>query len=116
MSEIRRADYYYAIVPDKPGEGARVLSALQQAGNCVNNQNIVVPAGSPSCTGFAAVGNIGRNRFRGPFQQNWDMSFIKTTKITEQSNVEFRAEFFNIWNHAAFQSPQAAGTDSAPCL
>ena len=32
MSEIRRAEYYYAIVPDKPGEGARVLSALQQAG------------------------------------------------------------------------------------
>ena len=32
MSEIRRADYYYASVPDKPGEGARILSALQQAG------------------------------------------------------------------------------------
>jgi hypothetical protein len=30
--EIRRIDYYYAIVPDKPGEGARILSALHQAG------------------------------------------------------------------------------------
>ena len=29
---IRRIDYYYVSVPDKPGEGARVLGALQQAG------------------------------------------------------------------------------------
>ena len=30
--EIRVIDYYYATVPDKPGEAARVLSALHQAG------------------------------------------------------------------------------------
>lgn len=30
--EIRRMDYYYVIVPDKPGEGARVLAALRVAG------------------------------------------------------------------------------------
>jgi hypothetical protein len=29
---IRRIDYYYLSVPDKPGEGARILTALQQAG------------------------------------------------------------------------------------
>jgi len=52
---------------------------------------------------------VGRNRFRGPFQQNWDMSFIKQTKVTEQVNLEFRAEMFNIFNHPAFQSPQAVG-------
>jgi hypothetical protein len=30
--EIRRMDYYYVTVPDKPGEGARVLAALRGAG------------------------------------------------------------------------------------
>ena len=30
--EIRRIDYYYASVPDKPGEGARILAALRDAG------------------------------------------------------------------------------------
>jgi hypothetical protein len=30
--EIRRMDYYYVIVPDRPGEGARVLAALRVAG------------------------------------------------------------------------------------
>jgi len=29
---IRRVDYFYAIVPDKPGEAARILNALRQAG------------------------------------------------------------------------------------
>jgi hypothetical protein len=30
--KIRRADYQYAHVPDKPGEGARILGALKDAG------------------------------------------------------------------------------------
>ena len=31
-SQIRQVDYYYTLVPDKPGEAARVLSALRDAG------------------------------------------------------------------------------------
>lgn len=30
--QVRRVDYYYVEVPDKPGEGARVLAALKEAG------------------------------------------------------------------------------------
>jgi hypothetical protein len=30
--EIRRIDYYYMSVPDKPGEGAHILSILREAG------------------------------------------------------------------------------------
>ena len=30
--QIRRVDYYYVEVPDKPGEGVRVLGALKEAG------------------------------------------------------------------------------------
>ena len=44
-----------------------------------------------------------------PSPQNWDMSFIKRARLTEEANVEFRAELYNIFNHAAFQSPQAQG-------
>jgi hypothetical protein len=84
------------------------LTAFVPGGQCVNSQNQPVPNGSASCVG-AAIGGVGRNppTFRGPFQQNYDMSFLKVTKLTEATNVEFRAEFFNIFNHAAFQSPQA---------
>jgi len=84
------------------------LSAFLPGGNCVNSQNQRVSCSSASNIA-ADFGNVGRNIFRGPFQTNWDMSFVKTTKIRESVNVEFRAEFFNIFNHPAFQSPQAAG-------
>jgi hypothetical protein len=30
--EVRRIDYFYVTVPDKPGEAARVLAALHRAG------------------------------------------------------------------------------------
>jgi hypothetical protein len=74
--------------------------------NCVNDQYVAVACASGV---RAAIGTLGRNIFRGPGQQNWDVSLIKTTKLTERVSVDFRAEFFNLWNHPAFASPQAAG-------
>lgn len=85
------------------------LGAFLVGGNCVNEQNQPEAPVDGACRVAAAVGDVSRNRFRGPFQQNWDMSLIKTTKITERTSVEFRAEFFNIFNHPVFASPAAAG-------
>jgi hypothetical protein len=36
---------------------------------------------------------------------NWDLAFLKDTGITERVKLQFRAELFNIWNHAQFLSP-----------
>jgi hypothetical protein len=52
-----------------------------------------------------AFGTLGRNIYRGPFQQNWDFSLIKNFRLTERQNLVFTADFFNIWNHANFASP-----------
>ena len=48
------------------------------------------------------LGNAHRRFFHGPGINNWDMALLKDTKLTESMNVEFRAEFFNIFNHAQF--------------
>jgi hypothetical protein len=85
------------------------LGAFISGGRCVNTQNQVVPSSDPGCTGFSALGDLGRNVFRGPFQTNHDMSLVKRTNISERVSIEFRAEAFNVFNHPAFQSPQAAG-------
>jgi len=61
----------------------------------INNPNFCT-------TGF---GNLGRNTFRGPGQQNWDFSLIKNFKITERQELRFTTDFFNIWNHANFANP-----------
>ena len=60
--------------------------------------------GVDGTTGF---GNLGRNPFRGPFQQNWDVSIGKNFRITENKNFKFAADFFNIWNHPIFASPNS---------
>jgi hypothetical protein len=54
-------------------------------------------------------GNMGRNVLRGPGINNWDLSILKRIKFTEATNLEFRAEFFNAWNHAQFLNPDTSG-------
>ena len=55
-------------------------------------------------------GNLGRNSIFGPGLSDWDFSATKDTYITESINIQFRAEFFNIFNHANFQSPLSNAT------
>ena len=50
-------------------------------------------------------GNLGRNIYRGPFQQNWDFSLLKDFRLSERQSIRFTADFFNIWNHANFGNP-----------
>jgi hypothetical protein len=54
-------------------------------------------------------GDMGRNVIRGPGINNWDLSITKKTSITESKSLEFRAEFFNAFNHAQFLNPDNAG-------
>jgi Carboxypeptidase regulatory-like domain len=50
-------------------------------------------------------GDMGRNVIRGPGINNWDLSVLKDFKFSESRSVEFRAEFFNAFNHVQFYSP-----------
>jgi hypothetical protein len=50
-------------------------------------------------------GSCGRGVFGGPGLNNWDIGLLKDFQATERARVEFRAEFFNAWNHAQFDLP-----------
>jgi hypothetical protein len=66
---------------------------------------------NPGCYLLQALGtegNVGRDSIYGPGLINVDFSIIKRTKITEQLDSEFRAEFFNLFNRANFGQPNAA--------
>jgi hypothetical protein len=52
-------------------------------------------------------GNVGRGSLRGPGLVNVDTSFFKQIKISERLNMQFRAEAFNILNHANYGYPNA---------
>jgi hypothetical protein len=57
---------------------------------------------------FNLRGNAGRNILIGPGLMNLDASIFKNIpvrKISENFNVQFRAEFFNVLNRANFSVP-----------
>jgi hypothetical protein len=58
-------------------------------------------AGTPNYT----YGTLGRNTMRGPHASNLDLSLFKNFRITERLKLEFRSEFFNIFNHQNLALP-----------
>ncbi len=48
---------------------------------------------------------MGRNVLRGPRQANVDFSVLKRFPFGESKNIEFRADFFNLFNHVNFANP-----------
>lgn len=64
-----------------------------------------VPAPVVGIDGSTGFGTLPRNPFRGPFQQNWDMSMAKSISVREGHNVRLSADLFNVWNHPVFDKP-----------
>jgi len=61
-------------------------------------------------------GNSGRDILRGPGQANFDMALrksFKTPRVSENANLEFRSEFFNVFNHPQFGNPGNSRTSPA---
>jgi hypothetical protein len=44
-------------------------------------------------------------QLRGPGINNWDFAVFKQTPLTERMRLEFRTEFFNLFNHPYFAMP-----------
>ncbi|HEV2175800.1 MAG TPA: carboxypeptidase regulatory-like domain-containing protein [Terriglobia bacterium] len=66
-------------------------------------------------TAFAAPAQLGvigsspRTICCGPGINNFDIAFLKDTPVTEKTRMQFRAEFFNAFNHAQFVNPAPSG-------
>lgn len=80
------------------------------------NTRCLVPAGTASGI-VGGLGNASRAPISGPNFVNTDLSLIKTFMVTERVGLDFRAEFFNLFNHAQFGLPGedlAAGVGQQP--
>ncbi len=67
---------------------------------------------APTCTGPGSItcdGNLGRNTFRGPGINEFDMSGFKKIPLgsNEARYLQFRVEAFNIFNHTNLNPPVA---------
>ncbi|HEV2134482.1 MAG TPA: carboxypeptidase regulatory-like domain-containing protein [Terracidiphilus sp.] len=57
-------------------------------------------------------GSVAKNSFRGPGLFGWDMGLFKNFPIKEQFAFQFRAEFFNVFNHTNLNNPTASVSSS----
>ena len=96
------------------GSGLSSGSVKQRVANGYLNPAAFTPApqvdpancaslGADYCT--TGFGDLARNLYHGPFQQNWDVSFLKHFKVGERNDIRFAADFFNLWNHTNFGVP-----------
>ena len=78
---------------------ALALQALANNSCYVQNGGVLTPPA------YGTNGNAGRNSFRGPSFKNVDMSISKSWHLGERYSAQFRAEFFNLFNHPTVGNP-----------
>ncbi|MEW6127781.1 MAG: TonB-dependent receptor [Acidobacteriota bacterium] len=73
-----------------------------------DNNNAPIDPSQAMFIGIAAnsgrTGNLGRNTLRTPGLNNTNLTLTKRVLITEGQRIEFRTEFFNVFNHPQFTS------------
>ena len=79
----------------------------------INPAQFVAPRG-------LTFGDAGRNSLNNPSRLNFDVALLKHIKITESSELQFRAEVFNIFNHTQFRiydpdNPGSSGNNVVSC-
>ncbi len=85
---IRRPDYICCVSP----------YVKTSTGFFINPAAFALPAPG-------TFGNLGRNALKGPQLAQLDLTLDKKFRVTERANLEFRAEIYNILNHANFAVP-----------
>ena len=50
-------------------------------------------------------GNVGRNTLEGPSLKQFDLALAKRWSLSERLNLQFRSDFFNLFNHTNLNTP-----------
>ena len=84
--------------PTRPNQVANPKTNGHQINQWFNPLAFEVPT-------LGTFGNLGRNTLTGPQFEHFDFSVFKDFLITERTNLEFRAESFNLTNTPAYFVP-----------
>jgi len=116
-------DFEYPGEPDLVGKFA---TQNPRKSGCAIDTGATAGTGAPPCQVIAnqyfdpnafapqALGTIGdspRSLCCGPGINDADLALLKTTHLAEHKELQFRAEFFNAFNHAQFYVPDGNITD-----
>lgn len=98
--------------PDATGVSAKIVN-----GQGVIAGNFTLPANNGAA--FTSAGTLARNTLYGPGLHTWDMGLMKSFKVTERFNAQFRGDMFNLFNMPQFANgsfntgiPLGSGTSS----
>lgn len=92
----------------QPGGGK--CTAGKHCVNWLNPGAFSVPAQTGVGTGF---GNVVKDSLRGPGLTNWDAAVIRSFPVWRETNLQFRAEYYNVLNHTELSNPQVSVTNAA---
>jgi len=82
---------YTGVSPARPDGADPTLEWFNQAAYAIN------PIGT--------FGTLGAGTIRSPSTFNWDMGLFKNFRVKERYSLQFRSEFFNIFNHTQLLDP-----------
>lgn len=106
---VRRVEYQYVVVPDRPGEGLRILAALQRAG-----VNLLAYLGFPVEGGRAQLDLVAENPDalrRVAAQEGWQLSAPKQAFLVRgDDRVGAAAEHIRKLSEAGINITAAAAT------
>ncbi|HEX8816068.1 MAG TPA: TonB-dependent receptor [Terriglobales bacterium] len=89
------------------------LNPKTSGGFWFNGNDFQDPQSKPGVPAGAFNINTQRTICCGPGLQDWDFSVHKQINIDEARYFQFRAEFFNIFNHTNFYNPDGHFSDGA---
>jgi Carboxypeptidase regulatory-like domain/TonB dependent receptor len=94
---------------------ANRIGPVTPAHRTINNWWNINAFALPGCPSINACsteihleGDAGKGSIENGGMNDWDISLEKNTTITERTNLQFRAEFFNAWNHPQWGPPNGA--------
>ena len=76
----------------------------------LNNAAFSVPVNTGAGTGF---GNVVKGSLRGPGNTVWHGAVVRSFPIIRETNMEFRAEYFNVLNHTILNNPNTTNPVSS---
>jgi hypothetical protein len=100
---------FQTLDPRKPLPG----SSPPQFGYAFNPASFALPVQDANSTPLQLLGNSPRTICCGAGINTFDLSVQKVTAIGEAMHLEFRAEFFNLFNHTQFLNPDGNISDGA---
>jgi hypothetical protein len=76
-----------------------------------SDRTVIFNAAAFAVNDVGTFGDVPRGYLHGPSLHSWDMGLAKNFRFTDDMNVQFRAEFFNVFNQVNLDIPGTSQND-----